>query len=93
MEPRFEQFIRERQYLANVTPATIEWYKNSLKWLRSDSRSQADLRVAVLRMRKKGLSQPAAILQFTLSTLTRTGSIWGQTPNVAAEAVIPKSRT
>jgi len=55
MEARFDQFIRERQYLANVTPATIEWYRNSLKWLRTDSPSQEDLKDAVLRMREKGL--------------------------------------
>jgi integrase/recombinase XerD len=55
MEPRFEQFIRERQYLANVTPATIEWYKNSLRWLLTDSPSQDDLKDAVMRMRQKGL--------------------------------------
>ena len=55
MEPRFEQFIRERQFLTNVTPATIEWYRNSLKWLPSESPSQADLRDVVLRMREKGL--------------------------------------
>jgi len=54
MEARFEQFIRERQYLANVTPATIEWYRNSLKWLRTDSPSQDDLKEAVLRMRAQG---------------------------------------
>jgi integrase/recombinase XerD len=55
MEPRFEQFIRERQYLANVTPATIDWYKNSLKWLSTPSPSQDDLKDAVIRMRSKGL--------------------------------------
>jgi integrase/recombinase XerD len=55
MEPRFEQFIRERQYLANVTSATIEWYKNSLRWLLTDSPSQEDLKDAVMRMRQKGL--------------------------------------
>jgi integrase/recombinase XerD len=55
MEARFEQFIRERQFLINVTPATIEWYRNSLKWLRTESPSQADLRDAVLRMRERGL--------------------------------------
>src|SRR6266498_5270554 len=37
MQPRFEQFIRERQYLTNVSPATLEWYKHSFKWLRTDS--------------------------------------------------------
>jgi len=55
MEARFEQFIRERQYLANVTPATIEWYRNGLKWLRTVSPSQDDLKDAVLRMRESGL--------------------------------------
>jgi integrase/recombinase XerD len=55
MEPRFEQFIRERQYLANVTPATIAWYRNSLRWLRTESPSQDDLKDAVMRMRAKGL--------------------------------------
>jgi integrase/recombinase XerD len=55
MGARFEQFIRERQYLANVTPATIAWYTNSLKWLRTESPSQEDLKDAVMRMRQKGL--------------------------------------
>ncbi len=54
MQPRFEQFIRERQYLLNVTPATIDWYRDGLKWLPTDSPTQADLRDAVLRMREKG---------------------------------------
>ena len=53
--PGFQQFIRERQYLANVTPATIEWYKNSLKWLPSESPSQEQLKDTVMRMREKGL--------------------------------------
>jgi integrase/recombinase XerD len=57
MEPRFEQFIRERQYLTNVTPATIEWYRRCLKWLPSESPTQADLRATVLRMREKGLKE------------------------------------
>jgi integrase/recombinase XerD len=51
----FSQFIRERQYLSNVTPATLEWYKHSFKWLRTESPSQDDLKDAVLRMREKGL--------------------------------------
>ena len=55
MDARFEQFIRERQFLANVTPATIEWYRNSLKWLHTPAPSQEDLKDAVLRMREKGL--------------------------------------
>lgn len=55
MLPRFEQFCRERQFLSNVSPATLEWYKHSFKWLRSESPTQDDLKDAVLRMREKGL--------------------------------------
>ena len=57
MEPRFEQFIRERQYFTNVTPATIEWYRRCLSWLPSESPTQADLKALVLRMRTKGLKE------------------------------------
>ena len=53
--PGFQQFIRERQYLANVSPATVDWYRNSLKWLPSESPSQEQLKSAVMRMREKGL--------------------------------------
>ena len=27
LDQLFEQFVRERRYLKNVTPATIEWYQ------------------------------------------------------------------
>ncbi len=52
--PGFEQFIRERQFLSNVTPATVAWYRDSFKWLPNPSPSQQDLKDAVLRMREKG---------------------------------------
>jgi len=51
----FAEFIRERQFLSKVSPATLEWYKHSLKWLRTESPSQDDLKDAALRMRQKGL--------------------------------------
>src|SRR5215471_2463332 len=51
----FEQFIKERQFLANVTPATIEWYRQSLAWLGIEALSDADLKAFVIRMREKGL--------------------------------------
>ena len=51
----FQQFIRERQYLSNVTPATLEWYTHAFKWLPSEAPSQDELKNAVLRMREKGL--------------------------------------
>lgn len=53
--PLFSQFIRERQYLHNVAPTTVEWYKHSFKWLRTEAPSQDELKDAVLRMREKGL--------------------------------------
>jgi integrase/recombinase XerD len=51
----FAEFIRERQLLSNVSPSTLEWYKYSFKWLRTESPSQEELKDAVLRMREKGL--------------------------------------
>ena len=51
----FSDFIRERQYLNNVSPATISWYTHALKWLPCESPSQEQLKEVVLRMREKGL--------------------------------------
>jgi integrase/recombinase XerD len=56
MELRFEQFIQEKKYLANVSPATCEWYKQSLNWLLSPSPDEAALKDFVMRMRAKGLT-------------------------------------
>jgi integrase/recombinase XerD len=55
MQSRFEQFIRERQFLSNVCASTLEWYKHSFKWLNSERPKDDDLKDAVLRMREKGL--------------------------------------
>jgi integrase/recombinase XerD len=54
---RFTEFIRERQYFHNVSPATISWYSHAFKWLSSESPTQHDLKDAVLRMREKGLKE------------------------------------
>ena len=51
----FEQFINERQYLQNVSPRTIEWYRESFKWLIEPQPSQAQLKSFVIRMRERGL--------------------------------------
>ena len=51
----FSEFIRERQYLSNVSPSTPQWYKYSFKWLDTESPTQDDLKAAVLKMRAKGL--------------------------------------
>jgi integrase/recombinase XerD len=55
MAASFWQFIRERQYLHNVSPATVEWYKHSFKWLRSERPTEEELADGVMRMREKGL--------------------------------------
>lgn len=57
MQPRFEQFIRERQFLMSVSDGTIEWYRRALKWMPSESPTQADLKAVVVRMREKGLKE------------------------------------
>ena len=50
----FSEFIRERQFLSNVSPSTLEWYKHSFKWLDTDAPTQDDLKAAVVKMRAKG---------------------------------------
>jgi integrase/recombinase XerD len=57
---RFTEFTRERQYLHNVSPATLSWYVSSLKWLPSESPTQDQLKNTVLRMREKGLKETGA---------------------------------
>jgi integrase/recombinase XerD len=51
----FQKFSKEKQYLLGVSPATIEWYEQSLKWLPSENPSQSDLKDVVLRMREANL--------------------------------------
>lgn len=55
----FAQFIKERKYLSNVSPATIEWYEQSFAWLCTESPDDADLKEFVFRMREKGLKATA----------------------------------
>jgi integrase/recombinase XerD len=51
----FSQFIRERRYLSNVAPTTLEWYGHAFKWLHSEAPDADELKDAVIRMREKGL--------------------------------------
>lgn len=48
---KFEQFAKEKQYLLGVSPRTVEWYHESLRWLNTESPSVEELKDAVLRMR------------------------------------------
>jgi integrase/recombinase XerD len=54
---RFDAFIRERQYLHNVSPNTISWYKHALRWLPSEDPTTAELKDVVLKMREQGLKE------------------------------------
>lgn len=55
MVTTFLEFIRERQYLHNVSATTTEWYRCSFKWLRTEAPTEEELKDAVIRMREKGL--------------------------------------
>lgn len=60
LSPKCEQFIKERQYLANVSTRTIDWYRCSLQWLPNAEPTQQELNDMVVRMREKGNS-PAGV--------------------------------
>jgi integrase/recombinase XerD len=55
MAQLFERFIRERKYLKNVSPRTIEWHEQSQKWLAVEQPTETDLQDFVMRMRAAGL--------------------------------------
>lgn len=59
LSPRFEQFIREKQYVTNVSPCTLRWYRQALRWFPSERPSQPELQEMVIRMREKGLKETA----------------------------------
>src|ERR1700691_6309534 len=48
---KFTEFLREEQYLENVSSNTLRWYKHSLKWLPSESPDERALKEMVLKMR------------------------------------------
>ena len=52
---RHIEFIKERQYVMNVSPATIRWYTHALKWLDSEEPTQEELTRLVVKMRERGL--------------------------------------
>jgi len=54
------QFIKERSLLQNVSPATAEWHRQSLRWLAVEQPTQEDLNSFVFRMREAKLS-PASV--------------------------------
>jgi integrase len=53
---RFDQFLKERRYLGNVSERTIEWYEQAFKWLPNENPTEAEVKHAVITMREEGLS-------------------------------------
>jgi integrase/recombinase XerD len=51
----FEQFIKERKFLHNVSPRTIEWYEQTFNWLRKYEPTEAGCKAFVIGMREGGL--------------------------------------
>ena len=64
MLPRFQRFTQERKYLKNVSPRTIEWYEQSLRWLTVEQPTAEDLRELVVRMREAGLKASSCNCHF-----------------------------
>jgi integrase/recombinase XerD len=56
MDAKFEQFLRERKYLKSVSPATLEWYRQTFTKLKIADPTQADLTEFVVAMRESGLA-------------------------------------
>jgi integrase/recombinase XerD len=58
--PKLKQFIKERQYVNNVSLATILWYEQSLCWLNTESPTTEDIRTLVMTLRERGL-EPVSV--------------------------------
>lgn len=56
MDQLFEQFIHEREYIANVSPKTLELYRRCFAWLPRERPTQTELKNVVVQLRKRGLS-------------------------------------
>lgn len=51
----FQLFIKERRYLKNVSPRTVQWYEESFKWLEKYELTEQGLKDFVMGMRDGGL--------------------------------------
>ncbi len=57
MLQRHEKFIKYKQYLQNVSSATIRWYTHAFHWLPYEDPTQEQLNDAVVKMREAGLKE------------------------------------
>lgn len=56
MESLVEQFIRERIYFKNVSPATVVWYRQSFRAFDRAMESRASIGNRIAKLREAGLS-------------------------------------
>jgi Site-specific recombinase XerD len=64
---RFEQFIKERQYLHNAAPRTIECYRYCFKFLPNENPTQTELNEMVYKLREGGRKETG--VNFVIRTL------------------------
>ena len=51
----FEQFIRERKYVTNVSPKTLLWYRASFNHLSTPDPTETEWKDFVVLQRQRGL--------------------------------------
>jgi hypothetical protein len=71
---KHEEFLRERQYLHNVSQRTLEWHRQSLKWLAVPNPSEGDVKNVVIRGKQVSRLQ-VSIVVCVASTLISLGSV------------------
>jgi len=87
----FSEFLRARRYLQNVTPATLEWYENSFRWLPCEAPTQKQLDEVVIRMREKGLRASGCncVIRAINAYLKWSGSLLKIRPLKEPQLVLP----
>lgn len=82
----FQQFIREKKYLLNVSSASLKWYSESFKSLGIEDPSQEDLSQWVMKKREAGLS---AVSVNTYARAINCYLKWNGSPLRVAKLKVP----
>jgi hypothetical protein len=78
----FEDFVKERIYLKGVSPRTVEWYKESFKWLGIKNPSKTDLTDFVMSRSSWFTPLAARSNRRNLSAFRSSHSVGGSTAAV-----------
>ncbi len=81
MPQDFEQSVKERIYLQNVSPRTVEWYRESFKWLGRYELTEQGLKDFVIGMRDAGLKPVSCNSRIRVRTPISNGLDWNSTSN------------